>query len=201
MRCFLAFDFSEEDKKKIKKILKELLKTKKFKQLKEKNKIKVVQEKNYHITFLFFENLNETLKNKIIELMKKLSFLDLEVEIEKIDYFTTKDDKVKVIFLKISDSIFELINKYKKEFLNLDLDYERVKQLKNLKPHITLIRFKYPIDKRAIKDELEYVNKLIKDYKLTIKLNSFVLFKSTLLPTGPLYEKIFEIPRNLEKIK
>jgi len=192
MRCFLAFDFSNEDKSKIKKVLNLLLKTRKFKLLKEKGKIKVVQEKNFHITFLFFENLDDNLKEKIINKMKELNFESLKLEIKKVGYFGSKG-KARVIYLEIGNEIFNLLNNYKKEFLSLGLDHERIKQLNNLKPHITIIRFRTPIDEKAIKKEIEEINELLSKENIEITLESFVLFKSTLLPTGPIYEKIFEI--------
>ncbi|HIQ50844.1 MAG TPA: RNA 2',3'-cyclic phosphodiesterase [Nautiliaceae bacterium] len=192
MRCFLAFDFNEEDKNKIKQILKKLLKTKKFRILKEKGKLKVVQEKNFHITFLFFEYLNEELKEKIINKMKELDFQNLELEIRKINYFKSREN-IRVIFLEVDNKIFQLINKYKEEFLDLGLDQERVKQLRELKPHITIIRLRKPIKEEAIKKEIEEINEFLNNKKIRITLDSFALFKSTLLRTGPIYEKIFEI--------
>ena len=192
MRCFLAFDFNEEDKNKIKQILKKLLKTKKFRILKEKGKLKVVQEKNFHITFLFFEDLNKELKEKIINKMKELDFQNLELEIRKINYFKSREN-IRVIFLEVDNKIFQLINKYKEEFLDLGLDQERVKQLRELKPHITIIRLRKPIKEEAIKKEIEEINEFLNNKKIRITLDSFALFKSTLLRTGPIYEKIFEI--------
>jgi len=192
MRCFLAFDFNEEDKNKIKQILKKLLKTKKFRILKEKGKLKVVQEKNFHITFLFFEDLNEELKERIINKMKELDFQNLELEIRKINYFKSREN-IRVIFLEVDNKIFQLINKYKEEFLDLGLDQERVKQLRELKPHITIIRLRKPIKEEAIKKEIEEINEFLNNKKIRITLDSFALFKSTLLRTGPIYEKIFEI--------
>ena len=192
MRCFLAFDFNEEDKNKIKQILKKLLKTKKFRILKEKGKLKVVQEKNFHITFLFFEYLNEELKEKIINKMKELDFQNLELEIRKINYFKSREN-IRVIFLEVDNKIFQLINKYKEEFLDLGLDQERVKQLRELKPHITIIRLRKPVKEEVIKKEIEEINEFLNNKKIRITLDSFALFKSTLLRTGPIYEKIFEI--------
>jgi len=192
MRCFLAFDFNEEDKNKIKQILKKLLKTKKFRILKEKGKLKVVQEKNFHITFLFFEDLNEELKERIINKMKELDFQNLELEIRKINYFKSREN-IRVIFLEVDNKIFQLINKYKEEFLDLGLDQERVKQLRELKPHITIIRLRKPIKEEVIKKEIEEINEFLNNKKIRITLDSFALFKSTLLRTGPIYEKIFEI--------
>ncbi|MEO2154421.1 MAG: RNA 2',3'-cyclic phosphodiesterase [Nanoarchaeota archaeon] len=195
MRAFLAFEINENDKNLIKKILNKNFKNlKKLKLLKENSKLKPVKEKYYHITFLFFENLSNENFRKISKIFKeKLIFMEIEIEIKGINYFTDKYQNVRVIFLELKENkeFNKIISIYKKVFKELDLNFNEVKQLNSLIPHITLFRLKKPVNVKALKEDFEILNNEFKNIK--IKIESFCLFKSTLTRNGPIYEKLLEI--------
>lgn len=61
-------------------------------------------------------------------------------------------------------------------------------ETKPFKPHLTLARVKYP-------DGLDLLCAAVRAYRLTpieLLLDRLVLFRSTLTPTGPVYEKLHE---------
>jgi len=195
MRAFLAFDLDDESKKIIKKLLNEAVKnSKRLKNLIDKGKIKVVKEKDYHITFLFFANLSEENLIKIRKKFKDLYFKSFDLEINEVSVFLNKKGEIRIVYLHVESEVLDnLIRIYKKVFKDLELNFEEIKQLNNLKPHITIIRAKKPV--QNLDEDLFLLNKKLKGVK--IKIEDFCLFKSTLLPTGPVYEKILSKKSNL----
>ena len=145
---------------------------------------KWVEPQNLHLSFKF---LGETNEDKIKSIEKILNAVakkhkTLELNLEKFGFFpneqsprvffiaTDKEEELKKIYSSLEDAL-------------QNIGFEKEERFKS---HITLARF------RSLKN-IEVLKKQVKS--LTIKgaftAREITLFKSTLKPQGPVYEKLF----------
>ena len=60
--------------------------------------------------------------------------------------------------------------------------------------HITLGRVRSGLSRKALVEALELLNKIPPAQNPEFRVAALTLFKSTLTPQGPIYEKIFNCP-------
>ena len=153
--------------------------------------VKWVKHDNLHITLLFLGDIdNEFLQNSIKTLtdiaLKEKSF---EMSLKKLGAFPN-NHLPRVIWIGTETGKTELITLQKAvEDSFTAIGYKPEKR--KFDPHLTIGRVRERI---SIADKIfatEYES-------LTFKIESLVLFKSTLTPLGPIYEKIkeFSFPKN-----
>jgi len=136
--------------------------------------IKWVETQNYHITFRFFENINENEAIDKFNVMKqKLTVNPQKVNIKGLNFFS-----LRVIFLDLEPKEF---------FYNL---YEQIaevfgKQDKQFFPHITIGRVKKKLNFQKEKYLREFVFN-----EISFVADEICLFKSVLTSYGPIYEKL-----------
>ncbi len=162
------------------------------------NPIKLVEPENIHITLRFLGNISETTASELFLFMEKeinsVFFKDGPLEF---DVIGLNDFNKRVFYVKLKGDI-EKINKihYILE-KNLIENYD-LKPDKKFKAHITIGRMKRR-KKKHPKDNKSYINsvlysKLKTEYSQKvlgkIKIKHICLKKSTLTPTGPIYENI-----------
>ena len=174
VRTFLAIDLDDDLKPKINKIIKE------FKQI--DTRIKYVELTNLHLTLKFFGEIDtaglELLEEKIAKVVSE--FKPFNVKIKSCGAFPN-NNHIKVIWVGIEDDsiIKDLHDKLDKEFTKLGFDKD-----KKFSTHLTIGRMK------SAKNE-EFSDVEIGE----MTVNNIVLKKSTLKPSGPIYEnlKVFEL--------
>ncbi|MDN5305192.1 MAG: 2,3-cyclic 3-phosphodiesterase [Fusobacteriaceae bacterium] len=188
MRCFIALDVDENFKKECIKLQKEL---KKF-----GIKGSYVKANNFHLTLRFFRNAEEKIALEIIEKLEKTLKEKKEFKIslrEKLSMFIRKDGK-SIVWLGIKENK-EKIKSIAKELFDITNNYVlEDKDVKNFKPHFSLLRTKI-----STKEDEENIIKIIEsfDLEITTKIKSISLYKSELTPNGPVYSKLYRI--KLEK--
>lgn len=181
MRCFIAVPLDNELRKNVKEI------QKKFKML--ENSLKFVKSENLHITVKFLGNVNKTqierIKQNVRVALKNIS--PFQIEICRIGVFPSTE-YVRVIWLGVENGREDFIKLMKS--VDEKLGTLGFKKEKEYVPHLTLARVK-----NVRVDEKEKVKKLIEELKNVrigcMKVSTLVLYRSELLPSGPVYTELF----------
>ncbi len=174
MRLFVAINIPDNIRNEIKNIQKSL----------DFPELKIVEPKNLHITIKFLGEVGESLKDKIIEVLRGIKFQKFEIGLSNIGVFPN-EKYIKVIWIGCQSS--ELVEFTKRVDMSLSkLGFELEK---DYVPHLTLARVK--------KKPPSILHSFLEKYK-TVEIDNFlvekiVLKKSTLTPKGPIYEDIHEI--------
>jgi len=177
IRAFLVIDLDVDLKPKINSLVKEFKKT--------DTKIKYVELENLHLTLKFFGDIDveglDKLKSAINNVVSE--FEPFKIHIKKSGAFPNKN-RLRVIWVGIDDDtiIKDLHKKLDAEFTKLGFDKD-----KKFSTHLTIGRVKSPKNKEQIKEVLEEYE----DIEIgEMEVNAISLKKSTLTPSGPIYEDI-----------
>ena len=179
IRAFLAIDLDDDLKPKINKIIRE------FKQI-DAN-IKYVDLQNLHFTLKFFGDIDteglDLLSEKIEGVVN--DFNPFTIKIKGCGAFPNRN-RIKVIWVGLDEDeiLRDLHDKLDKEFNSLGFDLD-----KKFSSHLTIGRMKSAKGKKEVKNTIEKYD----DMDIgTMEVNSIVLKKSTLTPSGPIYEDLIE---------
>ena len=182
LRAFLAIDLDEDLKPKINTLIKE------FKEIDAK--VKYVELINLHLTLKFFGDIDTDGVQLLEDAISKVinDFEPFKINIKTCGAFPNKN-RIRVIWVGIEDDTFlkELHDKLDKEFIKLGFDKD-----KKFSTHLTIGRMKSPKNKDKIKEIIEKFD----DIEIgEMEVNKISLKKSTLTPSGPIYEdlKTFEL--------
>jgi RNA 2',3'-cyclic 3'-phosphodiesterase len=140
--------------------------------------------KSSHLTLKFLGEVDENQVNSISKSLEGVKFSKFNLKTTEIGIFKNWN-YINVIWLGLKGSnelkqLHENIEKSLSEFdFKNDFDFH---------PHITLARVSYVNDKETLRKNIE----AIKTEETSFEVNEFVLYKSTLTPTGPIYAKIKE---------
>ena len=182
LRAFLAIDVDEDLKAKMYKVIKQ------FKQT-DAN-IKYVDLENIHLTLKFFGEIDsdgiELLSSKISGVVS--NFDKFKIKIKGCGAFPNTK-RIKVIWLGIDDDkvIRQLHDELDKEFVKLGFDKD-----KKFSSHLTIGRMRNAKGKDKVQAAIEEFG----DVEIgEMDVDRIVLKKSTLTPSGPIYEdlKVFEL--------
>ena len=182
MRLFVAINIPDNIRNEIKNIQKSL----------DFPELKIVEPKNLHITIKFLGEVGESLKDKIIEVLRGIKFQKFEIGLSNIGVFPN-EKYIKVIWIGCQSS--ELVEFTKRVDMSLSkLGFELEK---DYVPHLTLARVKKKPDEKLFKE----LNKIEGKFVGNFIVNDFLLKKSTLTRSGPIYEDIerFELDKSGEK--
>ncbi|AOL15592.1 2'-5' RNA ligase [Sulfolobus sp. A20] len=151
--------------------------------------IKLVEPYNIHITLLFLGEVDNNRLEDVKDSMKGLKFGKFNVTLKGLGAFPSIT-KPRVVWLGITEGK-EQLRQIRETIYNELLKRKiRPEDEKDFVPHLTLGRIK---DFRSITNLID----LIKDNATTevgkFEVNSVILFKSTLTPKGPIYDKLFEV--------
>ena len=179
IRAFLAIDLDDDLKPKINKIIRE------FKQI-DAN-IKYVDLQNLHFTLKFFGDIDtegiDLISEKIENVIK--DFDSFTIKIQGCGAFPNKN-RIKVIWVGLDEDeiLKDLHDKLDKEFNSIGFDLDR-----KFSSHLTIGRMKSAKGKNKVKNTIETYNNI--DIG-TMDVNLITLKKSTLTPSGPIYEDLLE---------
>ncbi len=172
MRAFIALDIPYEVKNFITVQLFDLKKHFDY------DDIKWTNTENYHLTFVFFYDIDQNVAIDKFNALKQglINFKASKVNIlPNLGFFYNKE-RIRVVFLKVEpEDFFYKIHNVVSKFFNVD----------KFSPHITIGRVK-----KVLSREKEIVLKNYKLEPISFEARQIVLFKSLLNPLGPQYIKI-----------
>ncbi|SYZ74458.1 conserved hypothetical protein [Candidatus Zixiibacteriota bacterium] len=152
--------------------------------------IKWVAPKNIHLTVKFLGEVDEAGVNDISAAVEKTAakYEVIDGNIENIGAFPDLI-RPRVIWAGMAGDI-QTVESIVKDIEDAMAALGFAREDKRFKPHLTLGRVK---ENYGLGDLVSY----IKSYQLTpmaFRLTSLVLFKSTLTPRGPIYDRLLEVP-------
>lgn len=179
IRAFLAIDLDDDLKPKINRIIKEFKGT-------DAN-IKYVELLNLHFTLKFFGDIDvegiEMLSDKIAGVVSE--FEPFDIKIKGCGAFPNKN-RIRVIWVGIEEDklLKQIHDELDKEFVKLGFDKD-----KKFSSHLTIGRMRSAKNKNDVKSTIES----FADVDIgEMKVDKITLKKSTLTPSGPIYEDIKE---------
>lgn len=182
LRAFLAVDLDDDLKPKIYKIIKQ------FKEI--DTKINYVELDNLHLTLKFFGDIDVEGLDVLEKSIQKVitDFDSFNISLKGCGAFPNKNH-IKVIWIGIDEDklLKDLHDKLDKEFNTLGFDLD-----KKFSTHLTIGRMKSAKNKDKVKSLINEFGE-VSIGEMTV--NKISLKKSTLTPSGPIYEdiKIFEL--------
>ncbi|MCM8831187.1 MAG: RNA 2',3'-cyclic phosphodiesterase [Candidatus Omnitrophica bacterium] len=177
MRAFIAIQLPSKIKEEIEKIIKGLSKI--------NLDCKWVESKNLHITLKFLGEVEEeekidSIKNIMLELAKNYS--SFVVTLNSFGFFPNQNyPRVFFISTDKQEILKKIVNDLEDKLINIGFPKEG-----RFSSHITLARLKSAKNINLLKNEL-------KNFTLnqTFIIQDITFIKSTLMPSGPIYETIF----------
>ena len=179
MRLFIAIDIPEDLKEKLSRVVTRL---KKF-----NLDAKWVNSANIHMTLKFLGEVAEEQLDKIKNIISVTAgnFGRLELSTGKFGFFPNETSP-RVFFISTD-----------KEEILKNISFQLEDQLESLgfpkegrfKSHLTIARFRTKRNIDCLKNEMKGMT-----IEAKFAVTEIILFKSTLKPTGPVYEKIFYAP-------
>jgi 2'-5' RNA ligase len=175
MRLFIAIDLPEEAKDNIEKLKQEL---------KGIKGVKPVDRANIHLTLKFLGERTDNSADEIVRALSKIKFKPFKISISKTGVFPS-EDRIQVLWVDAmpAEPLFEL----KKQ---IDEALPRFKDDHAFKNHITFARIKY-IANDSDKNKLLGILKM-PVAKTEFMVKKFRLYKSDLMPRGPVYDVVGE---------
>jgi 2'-5' RNA ligase len=181
MRLFIAFPLTSEIEESLGRIILDLKQ--------KRGRVKWVAHSNIHLTAKFLGETDESLVDRIKEAVAAVAARHhpAACTIDEIGGFPNLN-RPRVIWAGLKgdiESLAEISGEIDEAMHRLGFERENRK----FKPHLTLGRVR---DLSGIKELCDYIGQ----YRIEpagINLDRLVLFKSTLTPQGPIYERLFEI--------
>jgi len=180
MRLFIALELSDEIKEELARLQAELKKA--------KADIKWVEPKNIHLTLKFLGETDEPKTEEIKKALEKISSQEkpFAITLFKLGAFPNTS-YMRVVWVGIDESCSEVERIAK----SLEDELEKIGFPKEVRPfsaHLTLGRVKSPKGKVALKEKILLTE--VQPKKSAVE--KITLFKSTLRPNGPIYDRLFE---------
>ena len=151
-------------------------------------KMKLVEIENIHFTLRFLGDTSLTKLDEIESCLKKIEIEPFEIMVYGVGAFPTKR-KPRVIWIGVAqnaDRICKLKLEIDSHLENLGYQSEK----KKFTPHATIARVRYIKDAGKLTSNLDdLANQPIG----TMSVSKFNMKKSTLTPSGPIYETLWSI--------
>ncbi len=178
IRLFIALPLPDEVERQLGRIIS---------QLEQKGgRIKWVDSKNIHLTVRFLGDTEEALVQDLSSLIEAVAgkYQPVPAVIDRLGGFPSLH-RPRVVWAGIRDNI-EVLQKLAREVELAVRELRFPKEKKGFKPHLTLGRVKDP---STVANLAAYMD----DYELAeipVLFDRLVLFKSTLTPQGPIYDRL-----------
>ncbi|MHA2424169.1 MAG: RNA 2',3'-cyclic phosphodiesterase [Candidatus Thorarchaeota archaeon] len=181
VRAFLSIDIEDQSLLvKIQNIQQELDQT--------AAKMKIVKNENIHFTLRFFGDTPLTKLNQIRTLLEKVKITPFDIEIARVGSFPNRR-RPRIIWIGVVTNASKVLNlKNEIDSLLVELDYQPEKR--KYTPHATIARVRHVKDSKRIVDNLEALADEVIGTMTVKKVN---MMKSTLTPSGPIYEVLWQI--------
>ena len=180
MRLFIAFPLAEEVEERLGGIIDDLKS--------RGGRIKWVEPKNIHLTARFLGDTQESLVGKLSELLDSVAaeYQAVSTTINGLGAFPNLS-RPRVIWAGLGENTESLA----KIAGDVEMGVRRLrfkKEPKRFKPHLTLGRVKDP---SGLQELIAYIESYTVE-EIPVLFDRLVLFKSTLTPQGPIYERLHE---------
>lgn len=178
MRLFIAIDLPEDVKQRIEEIKSSL---------KAIKGIKPVKKENLHLTMKFLGEVDDNKVKKIVDALKQVEFKPFTLFLGRLGFFPN-EKRIRVLWVDAvpPEPLLEL----KK---GIDKALPQFKDNHPFQSHLTFARIKCLASVDDKKKLLELINNT-KVEKKEFLVDKFKLYKSTLLPEGPVYEVFAGFP-------
>jgi 2'-5' RNA ligase len=181
MRTIIAIELPEEIRTILSNIQDELKQT--------QADIKWVKPENIHLTLKFLGEIEEDKALKIQLVLKEIAQKNspLSLYLSGIGAFP-KLQYPRVIWIGINNDqpVSGIAKDLEKELLKIGFPAET----RPFSSHVTLGRVRSGLNRKALIEKIEFLNKNLPSPQPEFKVLSLTLFKSTLTPQGPIYEAI-----------
>ena len=159
--------------------------------------VKWVQSKNIHLTIRFLGETDEKLVEPISTEMDSIaaSFAPVETVLTSLGAFPNLN-RPRVIWAGLSggiDIMSDLAKNMERAVRRLGFEPEK----KRFKAHLTLGR----VRDRGNLDDLMAFMRSLEVKEVPFRFEQLVLFKSTLTPKGPIYDRLHEVTLGIEHFK
>lgn len=182
MRAFIAIELPQDIKTDLSNIQEELKQT--------RADVKWVKPENIHLTLKFLGEIDQNLVKKICSILDEIAQKNAPFNLRLTNlgaYPKLKYPRVIWIGIANDQPVVKIAEEIEKETIKIGLAAE----LRPFSSHITLGRVRSALNRAALAEKLDYLNKTSSSENPDFGVHSLILFKSTLTPTGPIYEAIF----------
>ncbi len=177
MRCFIALEFPDDIKEKIYRSIKP--------EVRSKPELKWVSQENLHLTLKFLGEISEHKAREVAEELEKnfRGAKKIRVKLGKVGSFTDRG-YIRVLWIGVEEGeneikgLAEIVEKSMKK-----LGFPREKR--EFVPHLTIARTRKRSSKRYRPSDFNIDLKIPKFF-----IREIVLYRSTLTPDGPIYQKL-----------
>ncbi|MBW2990178.1 RNA 2',3'-cyclic phosphodiesterase [Candidatus Woesearchaeota archaeon] len=180
MRLFIAIDLPEE----VKQVIEEIKKP-----IKDIKGVKPVRKQNLHLTMKFLGEIEDDKVKKIVEALGKVEFKPFNLSLGKLGFFPN-EKRIRVLWIDAVPA--EPLKILKQE---IDKALPEFKDDHPFKNHLTFARIKYIASEEDKKNILELITNTAVEKKEFL-VDKFVLYKSTLMPEGPVYKVLGLFPES-----
>jgi len=188
MRTFIAIELPQEIKSALSNIQAELKQA--------HADVKWVKPENIHLTLKFLGEIDETLVEKICAILEGIARQNTPFNLSLSDLGAfPKLNYPRVIWIGVTNDqpVVKIAEEIEKEAVEIGLPSES----RPFSSHITVGRVRSGLNRGALIEKLIFLKKNFPPSKLEFKVHSLTLFKSTLTPSGPIYEIIHSYPLSL----
>lgn len=151
-------------------------------------KMKIVKSENIHFTLLFFGDTPLTRVDQIRASLERIKITPFEIEIAGVGAFPNRR-RPRIIWIGVAQNASKILSlKDEIDSSLLELDYQPEKR--KYTPHATIARVRHVNDSKRIADNLEYLGDEVIGTMIVRKVK---MMKSTLTPSSPIYDTLWEI--------
>jgi 2'-5' RNA ligase len=151
-------------------------------------KMKIVKEGNIHFTLRFFGDTSLSRLDQIKTRFDEIDFDQFEIEVAGIGSFPNKR-RPRIIWVGVTQNASKVL-KLKDEIDSSLIEIGYQPEKRKYTPHATIARVRQVKDSRRIADNLE---NLADEVIGKMNITRVTMMKSTLTPSGPIYESLWEI--------
>jgi 2'-5' RNA ligase len=151
-------------------------------------KMTIVKSENVHFTLLFFGDTSLTRLDQIQTCLDGIKIDPFDIEVVGVGSFPNKR-RPRIIWIGVAHNASKIL--YLKNEIDsslIELGYQPEKR--EYTPHATIARVRHVKDSKRIADNLESLSKEVIG---TMTVTKIKMMKSTLTPSGPIYEPLWQI--------
>ena len=185
MRAFIAIELPEEIKDILGRIQDDLKQS--------RADVKWVKPGNIHLTLKFLGEIGEDLVKNIGSSLTEIAnnYSSFPLTLSCLGAFPKlKYPRVIWVGLENEQQVLKIAEEVEMDMVRIGLASES----RPFNSHITLGRVRSGLNRRQLVEKLECLNKNFNSPKPEFRVTHLTLFKSTLTPTGPIYESIYTCP-------
>ncbi|QGA54290.1 RNA 2',3'-cyclic phosphodiesterase [Sulfolobus sp. E5-1-F] len=151
--------------------------------------IKLVEPYNIHITLLFLGEVRDDRLEEVKDSMREVKFNKFRVTLKGLGAFPNLT-RPRVVWVGITEGQQQL--KQIRSYILNEILKRKIKPEddKDFSPHLTIGRVK---SYNSISNLINAINENMNVDIGTFEVSNVVLFKSTLTPKGPIYDRLFEV--------